>query len=145
MGGQASEGGRAMKRPAVMNLDDLMSGNQAAEPPAVEQPAEPALIASVSVEAQTSKFKGVEVSADVEPDEDEDAPVIAPARKPLRKATPETFRTSMYFARSVHDVLREIAYVERKTISDLINEGLDKVLKARGRPNLKELRNKDKA
>ena len=134
-----------MKRPAVMNLDDLMSGNPAAEPPAVEQPASPEPVAQVSAEVQTSKPKSVELPSDIETGEDEDAPVTAPARKPLRKATPETFRTSMYFARSVHDVLREIAYVERKTISDLINEGLDKVLKARGRPSLKELRKKEKA
>ena len=130
-----------MKRPAVMNLDDLMSGNPAAEPPVVEQPAEPEPIAQVSTETQT---KAVDLPAHVGLDEEEDQPVTAPARKPLRKATPETFRTSMYFARSVHDVLREIAYVERKTISDLINEGLDKVLKARGKPSLRELRKKDK-
>ena len=133
-----------MKRPAVMNLDDLMSGNPAAEPSVVEQPAEPEPVAQISVQTQT-KPKAVDLSADVELDEEEDEPVTAPARKPLRKATPETFRTSMYFARSVHDVLREIAYVERKTISDLINEGLDKVLKARGRPSLKELRKKVEA
>ena len=131
-----------MKRPAVMNLDDLMSGNPAAEIPVAEQMAEPEPVAQSSVEAQTRTPKPIEI-ADVET-EKEDTPTTAPARKPLRKATPETFRTSMYFARSVHDVLREIAYVERKTISDLINEGLDKVLKTRGRPSLKELRKKDK-
>ena len=109
-----------MKRPAVMNLDDLMSGSPAAEIPAAEQMTEPQPVAQSSVEAQTSTPKPVEI-ADVEPEE-EDTPATAPARKPLRKATPETFRTSMYFARSVHD----------------------KVLKTRGRPSLKELRKKDR-
>ncbi len=130
-----------MKRPAVMNLDDLMSGNPAAEPPQVEQP----IPAAVPAKSQTGDAKPIEPAHMDTAEEEDDEPVTAPTRKPLRKATPEMFRTSMYFARSVHDVLREIAYVERKTISDLINEGLDKVLKARGRPSLKELRKKEKA
>ena len=125
-----------MKRPAVMNLDDLMSGNPAAEFSEVEQP----IPAAVPAKSQATEAKPIEsVNVDMA-EEENDASATAPVRKPLRKATPETFRTSMYFARSVHDVLREIAYVERKTISDLINEGLDKVLKARGRPSLRELR-----
>ncbi len=80
-----------------------------------------------------------------EPAAEPEATPQAPPRQLNRKPTPETFRTSVYFHRPVHDVLREIAYVERKTISDLINEGLDKVLRSRGKPSLKELRKKDKA
>jgi hypothetical protein len=34
------------------------------------------------------------------------------------------FRTSVYFHRAVHDVLRDIAHNERRSITDLINEGL---------------------
>jgi hypothetical protein len=35
------------------------------------------------------------------------------------------------FARVVHDKLRDIAHEERKTVTDLINEGLDDVLRKR--------------
>ncbi len=52
----------------------------------------------------------------------------------------ETFRTSLYFHRSVHDVLREIAFTERRTISDLIWEGLDLMLTKRGYPTTAELK-----
>jgi hypothetical protein len=41
------------------------------------------------------------------------------------------FRTSIYFHRSVHGVLRDIAHDESKSITDLINEGLDHVLAKR--------------
>lgn len=56
------------------------------------------------------------------------------------KSLSATFRTSVYFARPVHDKLRLIAFEERKTITDLINEGLDAVLQARGYPTTEELR-----
>ena len=67
-----------MKRPAVMNLDDLMSGSPAAEIPAAEQMTEPQPVAQSSVEAQTSTPKPVEI-ADVEPEE-EDTPSKASAQ-----------------------------------------------------------------
>jgi hypothetical protein len=50
------------------------------------------------------------------------------------------FRTSVYFARGVHDVLRDIAHNERRSITDLINEGLDHVLAKRNYPGTAELR-----
>ena len=52
------------------------------------------------------------------------------------------FRTSIYFHRSVHDVLRDIAHDERKSITDLINEGLDHVLAKRNYPGTADLRRK---
>jgi hypothetical protein len=50
------------------------------------------------------------------------------------------FRTSVYFHRGVHDVLRDIAHNERRSITDLINEGLDHVLAKRNYPGTAELR-----
>lgn len=55
------------------------------------------------------------------------------------------FRTSLYFHRSVHDVLRDIAHAERKNVSDLINEGLDHVLTSRNYPTTEDLRKGTKA
>ena len=52
------------------------------------------------------------------------------------------FRTSVYFSRAVHDKLREIAFEERKSITDLINEGLDYVLTSRHFATTAELREK---
>jgi hypothetical protein len=52
------------------------------------------------------------------------------------------FRTSVYFSRLVHDKLRAIAFEERKTITDLINEGLDHVLQSRNYPSTSKLREK---
>ena len=57
----------------------------------------------------------------------------------------KAFRTSVYFHRSVHDVLRDIAHAERKNVSDLINEGLDHVLTSRNYPTTEELRTNSKA
>ena len=54
------------------------------------------------------------------------------------------FRTSVYFSRAVHDKLRDIAHEERKSITDLINEGLDHVLMSRNYPPTAELRSKKK-
>ena len=63
---------------------------------------------------------------------------------PVGKELTATFRTSVYFARSVHDKLRAIAFEERKTITDLINEGLDHVLTSRNYPTTAELRKTNK-
>ena len=71
-------------------------------------------------------------------DERPNAPVSG-QRKPL----PATFRTSVYFSRAVHDKLRDIAHEERKTVSDLINEGLDHVLTSRNYPTTAALRGRD--
>jgi hypothetical protein len=55
---------------------------------------------------------------------------------------PSHFRTSVYFSRAVHDVLRDIAHEERKSITDLINEGLDHVLTSRNYPTTATIRAK---
>jgi hypothetical protein len=73
------------------------------------------------------------------------APAIDAAPEPSKTAataTPESFRTSVYFSRAVHDKLREIGFEERKTITDLINEGLDHVLTSRNYATTAELRAK---
>jgi hypothetical protein len=56
------------------------------------------------------------------------------------KSASKMFRTSVYFARVVHDKLRDIAHEERKTVTDLINEGLDDVLRRRSFPTTQELK-----
>jgi len=79
----------------------------------------------------------------------EAAPSTAPAieaapesSKVANSLAPESFRTSVYFSRVVHDKLREIAFEERKSITDLINEGLDHVLTSRHYATTAELRGK---
>jgi hypothetical protein len=76
-------------------------------------------------------------------DSSEKAAAALASRKPPK---PEVgmFRTSVYFSRTVHDKLRAIAFEERKTVTDLINEGLDHVLASRNYPTTAELR-KEKA
>jgi hypothetical protein len=69
-------------------------------------------------------------------------PEIPASPKTAAKPEPENFRTSVYFSRAVHDKLREIAFEERKTITDLINEGLDHVLSSRNYATTAELRGK---
>ena len=74
-------------------------------------------------------------------------PEAVPAEPDVRSKTVEsaTFRTSVYFSRAVHDKLRLIAFEERKSVTDLINEGLDEVLRSRGYPTTAELRGSAKA
>jgi hypothetical protein len=74
----------------------------------------------------------------------EDFKVNKPKTAPpvVKAAQSEAFRTSVYFHRAVHDKLRAIAFEERKTIMDLINEGLDHVLTSRHYPTISELRAK---
>ncbi|MCW6511306.1 ribbon-helix-helix domain-containing protein [Lichenifustis flavocetrariae] len=78
----------------------------------------------------------------------EAVPVVVPDPQESKPATGKdlaaTFRTSVYFSRAVHDKLRLIAFEERKTITDLINEGLDHVLTSRNYPTVGELRATDK-
>jgi hypothetical protein len=103
------------KRPSVLDLDSLMVRKPAVAPAAPAP--EPESIA-----------EEVELAAQPKPA----AKVKAPA----------TFRTSVYFDRRVHDKLRDIAHEERKSITDLINEGLDHVLVSRNYPTTEELRRK---
>lgn len=53
---------------------------------------------------------------------------------------PEMMRTSLYIPRAVHDKLREIAFVERVKVNDLLVQGIDQVLTKRGFPSTAELR-----
>ncbi|QRG10285.1 hypothetical protein EZH22_31380 (plasmid) [Xanthobacter dioxanivorans] len=55
------------------------------------------------------------------------------------------FRTSLYLSHAVHDVLREIAHVERKKVHDLLREGIDHVLTSRLHPSIDEITRKGKA
>jgi hypothetical protein len=70
----------------------------------------------------------------------DDAP--QPAVKSTPRKPPKMFRTSVYFSRTVHDKLRDIAHEERKSVTDLINEGLDHVLTSRNYATTAELRSK---
>ena len=63
----------------------------------------------------------------------------------LAKGEAEMFRTSLYLSRAVHDVLREIAFHERKKVHDLFMEGLDHVLAKRRHPSTEEITNNAKA
>jgi len=60
------------------------------------------------------------------------------------KGEAEMFRTSLYLSRAVHDVLREIAFHERKKVHDLFVEGLDHVLAKRRHPSTEEITNSAK-
>ena len=60
------------------------------------------------------------------------------AAKPT-KSESEMFRTSLYLSRAVHDVLREIAFHERKKVHELFMEGLDAVLERRRHPSSAEI------
>lgn len=110
------------KRPSVMSLDDFM------RPEAAPIAPEPAPVAEPEGNAPPLAEREVpEVEAEAPP-------------TPARKAPPDVFRTSLYFHRHVHDTLREIAFRERLNVSDLINEGLELVLKGRGYPTLAEIK-----
>lgn len=67
--------------------------------------------------------------------EGSDANVASSAAKPGT----EMFRTSLYISRAVHDVLREIAFHERKKVQELVMEGLDHVLQKRRHPSSAEI------
>jgi hypothetical protein len=64
-------------------------------------------------------------------------PVPAGPRSGTLKA--RTHQFSLYLEPAVHDKLREIAYVERVKIHQLVMEGVDRMLKARGQPSVKKL------
>ncbi len=66
----------------------------------------------------------------------------APVAQANKNEPEKMFRTSVYFSRAVHDTLRDIAHEERKSVTDLINEGLDHVLTSRNYPTVAEVRGK---
>lgn len=49
-------------------------------------------------------------------------------------ARPGVHRTSIVYSDAVQNRLREIAYVERKSLNDLFLEGIDRVIESRGHP-----------
>jgi hypothetical protein len=53
------------------------------------------------------------------------------ARPPLRVAK-DVLKTSVYVPTAAHDRLREIAFIERVKVHDLIMEGIDRVIQDRG-------------
>lgn len=113
------------KRPGVMSMDELMGMASAPEPIPAPEPAPVAPIVEPEVP---------------EPPPAETAPQAPP--KGSAKALPPVFRTSLYFHRAVHDALRDIAHEERLNVSDLINEGIEAVLKARDLPPIADLKAK---
>jgi hypothetical protein len=66
----------------------------------------------------------------------------APVAQANKNEPEKMFRTSVYFSRAVHDTLRDIAHEERKSVTDLLNEGIDHVLASRNYPTIAELRSK---
>jgi hypothetical protein len=83
---------------------------------------------------------------------------VAPVAKPEEPAAPpppaaaaaqagprpgtlkaRTHQFSLYLEPAVHDKLREIAFVERVKIHQLVMEGVDLLLKKRGQPSVKKL------
>jgi hypothetical protein len=67
------------------------------------------------------------------------APVPAPTEPRPGTLKARTHQFSLYLEPAVHDKLREIAYVERVKIHQLVMEGVDLMLKARGQPSVKKL------
>jgi hypothetical protein len=120
-----------------MSLDDLMgTGTDVSSRPAPQTEPAPEPKPVDPPPAEPVAEPEPVAAAVAEPVEDE-----AP-RKAGRRPVPDVFRTSLYFHRTVHDALREVAYDERLTISDLINEGIDLVLKGRGYPTAADLKAK---
>jgi hypothetical protein len=109
------------KRPSVLDLDALMVSGA----PATAPPDEPAAAPEPAPTPEPRQAPARVAKA---------APVV------VAKPDPAMFRTSVYFSRAVHDKLRDIAHEERKTITDLINEGLDHVLTSRNYPTTAELK-----
>lgn len=74
-----------------------------------------------------------------------EARIETPKQANTAKGEAEMFRTSLYMSRAVHDVLREIAYTERKKVHELFMEGIDQVLKSRRHPSSREITSNAKA
>jgi hypothetical protein len=71
----------------------------------------------------------------LEPEPAQATPTVAKvvkitASKPAPAA--DVVRSSIYLSPAAHDRLREIAFVERKKVHDLIVEGVDAVIAKRG-------------
>jgi hypothetical protein len=66
-------------------------------------------------------------------------------KKTASKGEAAMVKTTAYFSRAVHEKLREIAFTERKSINDLMLEGLDYMLQQRSYPTTKQLTDRAKA
>lgn len=73
-----------------------------------------------------------------------DAGTVSEKQTPA-KGEPKFVKTSTYFSPAVHEKLREIAFTERKSINDLVIEGLDLMLQTRSYPTTKQLTERAKA
>lgn len=81
---------------------------------------------------------------DLAPEAETPPPAASPAKpkvvkirtaKPAPAEQPDNIvRSSIYLTQAAHDRLREIAFVERKKVHDLIVEGVDAVIAKRGHP-----------
>lgn len=67
------------------------------------------------------------------------------AKQAPAKGQSAMVKTTTYMSRAVHEKLREIAFVERCSINDLMMEGLDAMLEKRSYPATKELTERAKA
>lgn len=79
----------------------------------------------------------LEITPEVEPEVSSPAkPKVVKMRAPKAAPTPAeaapVVRSSIYLSQAAHDRLREIAFVERKKVHDLIVEGVDAVIAKRG-------------
>jgi hypothetical protein len=109
----------------------------------MNKPKRPALLDIDSFLVKSATARAEEPAPSAEPElEIEAAPRVTKPAKPAEPPPAEMFRTSVYFPRVVHDKLREIAFAERKSVTDLINEGLDHVLTSRNYAPTAELRGK---
>jgi hypothetical protein len=117
------------QRPSILDLNSfIVSRPAAAKPPE----------ASSELSPNASEEEG----RDHSPDPMSHAVETPRGQPKAPPPEPPMFRTSVYFARAVHDTLRDIAHDERKTVTDLINEGLDHVLASRNYPTTAELKEK---
>ena len=56
------------------------------------------------------------------------------------QGTPSIVQSSLYLPGPVHEALREIAFLERLKIHDVIIEGIDAALRRRGYPSIESLK-----
>lgn len=82
-------------------------------------------------------IEGLEITPEVEPDapapsKSRVVKMRAPKAAPPPSEASPVVRSSIYLSQAAHDRLREIAFVERKKVHDLIVEGVDAVIARRG-------------
>lgn len=70
---------------------------------------------------------------------DTDTNIVDLPKQEPAKAPSLLMRTSLYVHKGVHRYLKELAFHEEKKVQDLINEGIELLLKERGAKTTKEL------